>query len=277
MSRVVDEVRGDTGAGERGELGERLRGPLDPVLRAGWVAKGIVYVLVGILALRVAFGDGSENADEEGALRTISEQPFGGLLLWAVAIGLFLYVGGRLVEAAVVAADREPKERIAIAGSAVAHGSVAVLALSMAIGGGGGGGGDEEGLTATVMGMTGGRWLVGLAGVGIFAVGAGLVWGAVSKRVIEELDLDRASGGAEKVVIPLGVAGAAGRGVATGLIGVFVVSAAVRFDPDEAAGLDEALRELAGQPFGQFALALVALGLMAFGAVCILHARYRRD
>jgi hypothetical protein len=276
VSRVVDEVRGETGDGERGELGERLRGPLDPLLRAGWVAKGVVYVLIGILALQVAFGDGSENADEEGALRTISEQPFGGALLWAVAIGLFLYVGGRLVEAAVVASDREPKERLAIAGSAIAHGSVAVLALSMAIGGGGGGT-DEEGLTASVMDMTGGRWLVGLAGIAILAVGAGLIWGAVSKRVIDELDLDCAGGRAEKVVIPLGIIGAAGRGVATGLIGVFVVNAAVQFDPDEAAGLDEALKELAEQPFGQFALALVALGLMAFGAVCILHAKYRRD
>jgi hypothetical protein len=246
------------------------------VLRVGWSVKGVVYGLIGVLALQVAFGSGNGGADEEGALRAVAEQPLGTVMLWAVAAGLAFYTVGRVLEAALVATDRSWVQRMAIGGSGLVHGSVALLAARFAVGDRGGSGNDEETLTARALELPAGQWLVGIAGLVVLAVAAVLVWGAISKRYIDELDLDRAGGRARKVVVPIGFVGVAARGVALALIGWFVVHAALQHDPGEAAGLDEALHGLAQGPFGQAALTVVAAGFVAFGLTCLLHARYRR-
>jgi hypothetical protein len=264
------------GTGERSQTGERAREPLHWVLVAGWITKGIVYGLIGLLALQVAFGNGSQDADEEGALQQIGSQPLGGTLLWLVAAGLALYVVGRVLEAVLLATDRSTFSRLAIAASGVIHGGIALIAARMAMGDGGQSDGQEEAFTARLLEAPAGQWLVGLGGLAIVAVGLGLVWAAISKRFVDELDLDRATGRARRVVEVVGFAGVAARGAATALIGWFVIHAALQHDPSEANGLDDALREVADTPYGQIALAAVAIGFMAFGATCLLHARYRR-
>jgi hypothetical protein len=263
-------------SGGRGGAGERARGPLDPVLRVGWAAKGIVYGLIGVLALQVAFGSRSENADEEGALETVAAQPMGQMLLWFVAAGLVLYVVGRVLEAILLATDRPWHHRVVIGLSGLIHATVALAAARIAMGGGGGSDNEEEKLTARALELPAGQWLVGLAGLAVIAVGGILVWGAISKRYVDELDLDRSSGRARTYVIPIGFVGVAGRGAAVALLGWFLVHAALQTDPDETAGLDEALRQLAGGPLGVGGLALLAVGFMAFGAACLFHAHYRR-
>jgi hypothetical protein len=266
------------GNGGRSRAGEQARGPLDPVLRIGWFAKGVVYGLIGVLALQIAFGNRSEDADQEGALQTIASQSFGTALLWAVAVGLAFYAVGRILEAALVATDREWYKRVQIGASGLIYGSFALVAVQLATGQGGGGSSDnqEETLTARALEWPAGQVLVGLAGIAVMAGGAYLVWRAVSKKYVEELDLDRAAGRARTLAIALGLAGVAARGVAIGLIGWFLLHAAIQDQPDEAAGLDEALRQLGEAAYGKILLTILALGLMAYGATCMFHARYRR-
>jgi hypothetical protein len=267
----------DSGTGGDGSLGERLREPLDPVLRVGWFVKGIVYGLIGILALQVAFGGSDQDADEEGALQAIADQPFGTILLWAVAAGVAFYAIGRLVEAVLVATDREWYERVVIGGNAIVHGSIGVIAASFALGNGGGSDNEEEVLTARALELPAGQWLVGLAGLAVIVAGALLVWGAISKRYVDELDLDQAEGRAKTIVLTVGFVGVAARGLALALLGWFLLDAAIQNDPDEAAGLDEALRELAEAAYGTVLLGLLAIGFIAFGVTCIFHSKYRRS
>jgi hypothetical protein len=72
-----------------------------------------------------------------------------------------------------------------------------------------------------------------------------------------------------------GVAGHLSRAVVFGLIGVFVIKAAVDFNPKDAIGLDGALQKLAHTNYGPYLLGLTAAGLIAYGLYCFVDARYR--
>lgn len=268
--------RGRSSGNGRSSAGERARGPLHPVLIAGWLAKGVVYCTIGVIALQVAFGDRGEEADEEGAMRAIADQPLGGTLLWMVAGGLALYVIGRVLEAVLVASDRPWSHRLAIAGSGLVHGTIALAAAQFAMGDGSGNNDQEETWTARVLELPAGQWLLALGALVLLAIGVALIWGGVSRRFVDELDLDRASDRARRILVPVGILGVAARGAAVALLAWFLARAALEQDPQEAAGLDEALRELADTPVGQVVLAVLAVGFIAFGALCIAHAKLRR-
>jgi hypothetical protein len=266
--------RGDDHAGNHSSGDEP--DALHPILVAGWLAKGVVHVVVGILAVQLALGTRSGSADQEGALREIASQPMGGVLLWLVAAGLALYMIGRLVEA-WLSTDRSGWQRAAVAGKAVLYGLIALAAARIAMSGSSGSSDDQEKhLTARLLDAPAGQWLVGIGGLVIIGAGAYLVWWAWQKKFLDELDIDNAGPRAQRVLVPLGVGGIIARGVATALIGWFVLDAALQHDPDQAAGLDEALRRFAEGTAGQLGLGVVALGFIAYGIVCIAHARYRR-
>jgi hypothetical protein len=126
-----------------------------------------------------------------------------------------------------------------------------------------------------VLGWPGGRFLVGAAGLAVLAIGAMKVKQGWEKKFTEDMDLP-ADRHAREVAVRTGQIGSVAKGVAVGLIGVLVVVAAVQFDPGKANGLDPALKTLAGEPFGMFLLAAVALGLAAYGVFCFFDARYHR-
>jgi hypothetical protein len=249
---------------------------LHPILVAGWLAKGVVHVVVGILAVQLALGTRSGSADQQGALREIASQPMGGVLLWLVAAGLALYMVGRMAEAWLSTGESGWK-RAAVAGKALLYGAIAVAAARIAMGGSSGSSNNQEKhLTARLLDAPAGQWLVGVGGLVIIGAGAYLVWWAWQKKFLDELDIDNADPGKQRVLVPLGVGGITARGVATALIGWFVLDAALQHDPDQAAGLDEALRRFADGTGGQLGLGVVAVGFVAYGIVCIAHARYRR-
>ena len=250
---------------------------LHPALVIGWIVKGIVYGLVGFLAAQVAFGNSTGRPDQTGALQQIAEQPMGGVLLWAVAAGLALYTAGRMTEA-WYAKDESTAKRIGTAAKAALYGVVAVTAAGMASGSssGGGSGKTEESLTAKVLDAPGGQLIVGAVGVALIGYSLYQVWRALSKKFVDDLDLDRANGTTRTTLERLGQVGIAARGVATALIGWFVLDAAIQHEPSKANSLDEALLSLADSTWGKVGLAIVAFGFMAYGVVCIAHARYRR-
>ena len=156
------------------------------------------------------------------------------------------------------------------------HAALAVSVGRVALGSGGGGGGGPDDWTATLLQQPFGRWLVGLAGAVIFAVGLFQFYRAYDAKFMEKLKPGEMAPRERLWTRRAGRLGHAARGVVFLVIGVFLAQAALQSDPDEARGLGGALSALAAQPFGPYLLGLVAFGLVAFGLFMFVVARYRR-
>ncbi|MDX1420491.1 MAG: DUF1206 domain-containing protein [Rubricoccaceae bacterium] len=254
---------------------------LEMLARAGYAVKGVLYGLIGVLALQTALGGGGQTTGTRGAIRTVAESSFGTVLLWLVAIGLVGYALWRFVQAAL---DPEHKgddtegvaKRLGYAGSGVVYAGLAVYTFSILLGGGGSGGGGADAWTATLMSQPFGVWLVGIAGAITIGIGLYHLRRAWTVEFKERLKMGELDARAERWAIGVSRFGIAARAVVFVLIGVFLIVAAVQTDPQEARGLDGVLQTLRDQPFGPYLLGLVALGLVGYGIYCFVNARYRR-
>lgn len=248
--------------------------------RFGLMAKGAVYALIGILAIKAAMGSGGRVGGSKEAVQYVGSQPFGQALLVLIGIGLLAYAVWRFIMAA---ADTENEgsdtsgivKRIGFAASGVVNAAIAVTALQMALGSSGEGDGAKT-WAAKIMNESFGQWLVALLGVAIIAVGVYQFYTAYTKRFLEKLDTASMSYKVRRAVIRMGQAGYASRGVVFPIIGVALVSAALTHDPSEAKGMGEALHTLAASTHGKVLLILVAAGLLAYGVFTVALARYRR-
>jgi hypothetical protein len=266
-------------AGAAGRAGDS--DALEHLARIGLIAYGVVHLLVAWLALQLAWtGGNDDSADQAGALAQLAEQPLGRPLLWLLAVGLVALAAWQAAEvlrwrSRLSSSGDARKKALEKTGKAVAkavlYAVLAVLAVRAATGGGGGGGQQQA---AGVFGWPAGRWLVGLVGLVVIGVGVYLVHKGVSKRFLEEVDLGQAPPRTTRLVTRLGQAGFPAKGVALGVVGALLVYAAATFDPARATGLDGALRTILGAPFGKVLLTLVAIGIAAFGAYCLVRARY---
>lgn len=248
--------------------------------RFGLAMKGISYLLVAALALKVAVGGGGQAEDRQGALRTVADEPFGWALILLVGLGFGCYALWRFVQA-VFDRDDEGDDAEGLAkrtgdlAKGVLYAVLAVATFSILAGSGGGGSQEEDKATAVVLDLPLGRWLVGLGGLAIVGAGAFNAYRAVSGSFRKELREEAMHAAARPWYIAFGVAGHLARAVVFALIGFFLLRAAWQYDPDEAIGLDEALQKLAGEAYGAFLLGAVALGLAAYGLFCLVQARYR--
>jgi hypothetical protein len=239
--------------------------------RLGLATRGAIYLLVAVLAAQVALGQRSEEADQRGALAELADRSFGWVALLVLAAGFAGYAAWRLVRAIKGEEPGEPDatHRLADVGRAAVHVGLFVSCVGVLRGDRGG-----EDATRTwterLMADGWGRWVVGAAGLVLVGYGAWQVYRAVSGRFRKHLE--RRS----PWVLRLGVVGHLGRGLAFGIIGGFVVRAAVRFDPAEPVGLDAALHDLAGSSAGRLVVLVVAIGLAAFGLFSMAEARDRR-
>ena len=251
---------------------------IERMARVGYAAYGIVYLLVGVLALQAAFG-GGETTSQEGALRQVLLAPLGRILLAMIVIGLLSYATWRLFQG-IVDPENEGKgakgivKRVDHVLNGLFHAALAFSAGRLALGTGGGGGSPDD-WTARLLAQPFGRWLAAIAGAVI--VGAGLYqFYKAYKADFNELESGEMSARERTWATRSGRLGYAARGVVFGVIGVFLIRAALQTDPDEARGLGGALETLARQPFGPYILGAVALGLVAYGAFMFVMARYRR-
>ncbi len=249
--------------------------------RFGFGARGVVYCLVGALALMAALGSGGQTTGSRGALETLIGEPFGRVLLGAIALGLGCFAIWRVVEAISDADGHGSSGKgLAFRGGHLASGllyaGLAFFAFSLALGWGGGGSNEDQSAqdwTAWLMQQPFGRWMVGF--IGLVIVGAGLAFirkgwtGDVSEFL--ELTPER-----RRWVVPLGRAGHAARGVVFVIIGAFVVVAAVQAQSSEVRGLGGALHTVEQQSFGWLLLAVTATGLFAFGTFGFVQALYRQ-
>lgn len=251
--------------------------------RFGYLALGIVYIVIGILAFWAAMGRGGATTDQRGALETIYNQPFGAVLLFLVALGLAGHGLWRFVQAGW---DTENKgtdakgiaTRIGYAVIGVSYLVLSFAAFRLALGSGGLGGSSEQSTqdwTARLMEQPFGQVLVVIAGLIVLGVAIAQFFRTAKASFLEKLDLSELDQRGTQLVKTLGRVGHAARGAVFGIIGIFLMIAAWQHSPQQAKGLGGALQELAQQPFGPFLLAAVALGMFAFGLFCVAEARYR--
>lgn len=244
--------------------------------RVGLVARGATYILIGFIALQMAFGDAARSANQKGAFRTVASQPFGEVLLWIIAAGLLGYALWQLIAAFQVNADGAAKEWGERALYLVKTAVYVVLAWTAASIAMHSGSTSSTSTTAELMKSDAGRWLVGLVGLAIIVTGLALAWRGWTTDFEKKLRTEQMGETTYRVIRTLGRVGYVARGVVFTLFGLLVVYSALTFAPKEASGLDEALQEVAQAPAGQLLLTLVALGLIAFGVYSCTEARYRR-
>ena len=259
----------------------RAGGPwLQRGARAGYAASGVVYLTLGIIALQ---GAGGQSTNSRGAIATLAQQPGGTFLVLLVGVGLLGYAAWRLVEAATGAeGEGDDAKGLAVraghAGSGLLYGALGVWALRLLAGkeSAASSGDGTADWTARLMDLPAGRGLVAAAGLGVAGYGAYQLYKAVAKDVSKRLDLGGVSADARQWIVRVGRAGLGARGVVFVIVGGFLLLAALRRDPGQAGGLGEALAALERAPYGGILLALVALGLMAYGVYQLVNARWRR-
>ena len=252
--------------------------------RLGYAVKGVVYLIIGLLAAELAIGHGGAATDQRGAIHIISDQPFGKFLLIIVAIGLFGYALWSLIQAYF---DTEGKghhakgalARIGYAAVGVAYGALAFGTFQLAVGTGNVGNSSTvstQDWTARLLKLPFGVALVVIVGLVVLGIAAYLYSNAYTARFKSQFNLATVSAQVRKGIIFLGRFGYAALGVVFTIIGIFLIVAALKHNPGEAKGLDSALAELLHQPFGPLLLGIVALGLLAYGIYSFAEARYRR-
>jgi hypothetical protein len=274
---------GEDGARRAESAGEdvaRTR-PFEWLARAGLAARGVVYALIGVLAIKVSLGSGGETTDQQGALATIASSPFGKVLLVLVTIGLFGYALWRLVRAGIghgpETGEDDVKDRISGVVSGIAYGALGVTAVKILIGASSSSSSSKtEKATGGVLGWPGGRYLVIVAGLVVIGVAVDQALKGIKRKFLEDSKTERMSPGVDEAFTAAGVIGYVARAVVFALIGWFVIKAAIDYDPNKAVGLDQALSKLSSSSFGPVVLGIVAAGLIAFGCYSVIDARYRK-
>lgn len=236
----------------------------EPLARVGLIAKGVSYGLVGVLALKLALGDGGAATSNQGAMQHLAGTSFGTIVLVLLAIGLAAYAIWRLIQA------WQGTERFANAARFLIYGALTYSAVRILTGSG------QQSqnksahkTTAAVFSWPGGTWLVGLVGAILIGIGLYQLYMGVSRKFEEKWR------GQSKVGNVVGVIGHIARFVVLALVGAFAIKAAVDYNPQQAVGLDGALQKLAHESYGSFLLGITAAGLVAYGIFCFVDARYR--
>jgi len=265
-------------AQERGDEVAQSRG-FEWLARAGFVARGLIYGIIGILAVKLALGAGGKTTNQQGALKTIAHQPFGKVLLILVACGLGGYALWRFVRALLGHGPEDSDshfERVAAFGSGIVYAGLCVIAVEILLGSGSRGSGNASKTTAGVFGWPAGTWLVGIAGTVLIGIGLYQGYRGISKDFLKDSKTEQMSARIRHWMEWIGSFGHLARMVVFGLVGVFLIRAAIDYNPNKAVGLDGALAKIAHASYGPFLLGIVAVGLIAFGIYSLSDARYRR-
>ena len=242
----------------------------------GLVAYGLMHILVGWLALQLAFGDRAGSPSSQGALQVLAQQPGGAVLLWAVGLGLFVLAGWQLMEASWghTSETGNPRtlKRLGSVGSAIVYIVLGGSAIKTAVAGPSSA--NEDSWTRKLLELPVGQLIVIGVGVVIGIVAVVNLQRGVTASFDDQLKSGTLSGRSGAIVQPLGQVGYVAKGIALGVVGGLFAWAGATYDPKEAGGLDNALRTLLEAPAGPWLLVVVASGIIVFGVYCFAWTKY---
>jgi formate hydrogenlyase subunit 3/multisubunit Na+/H+ antiporter MnhD subunit len=253
------------------------------VARVGLVAKGLSYGLVGALALKLALGDGGKATSRQGALQSLAQHSFGKIVLFLLAAGFAAYALWRFIQAWTEGSDEHDSawktwgKRAAYAGRGLIYAGLTYSTIRIATGAGHQQAQNQKAhhSAGMVLSWPGGRWIVGATGLALAAVALWNLYRGLARKFEDRWRVARLTAAVRRWGSRAGVLGHVARFVVFGLIGVFVVKAALDYNPKDAIGLDGALQKLAQASYGPWLLGLTAAGLVAYGVYCLVDARLR--
>jgi hypothetical protein len=253
---------------------------MERLARLGYATEGAMYTLIGLLAARAAFGAGDHATGQRGALEIIAGSPFGSVLVGLIALGFLGYALWRGVQA-IADPDGEGTDlkalgkRVGYGAGALVYAGLAFSAVGLILGSASQGNGTPDDWTALLLSWPLGRIFVACVGIAVVGLGLRELYHVYKARFLEYLKLDEMGEKVRRWTERWGRLGIAARGLVFGVVGTFLVRAALEYDPREARGLGGALQALARQPLGPWLLGAVALGLVAYGLFMLSVARYR--
>jgi hypothetical protein len=261
---------------------ERAR-PFQWMVRAGFVARGITYGVIGGLALAIALGAGTSGAapNQQGALTLIARTPIGRAALVVLSAGLLAYALWKFGQGIF---GRGPEggggvslmDRMSNLAAGVSYLAFFILAVRVVGGSSGSAQGQQKHVTAGILGWPGGQLLVGAAGGILIVVSLVQLYDAIRANFADQIKTHEMEPAERRVFMLLGRVGIAARAIVFALVGYFLVRTAIDFDPNDAVGVDGALARLHQQLLGPWVLGLVAAGLVIFAAYSLMEGRYRR-
>jgi hypothetical protein len=265
--------RRNGGSGSRTAGGS---GALNTFARLGFVARGITYIVIGVIAVMVALGVARHEPDTAGAIEAIATKPFGYLLLWILVIGFLGLAVWRFVQAAVRRLNLTEGHRVRALVYGIGYAIAFLSTLMFVLHGTKPAAGDSSArdYTAHVLSLDGGRVIVAVAGIVLVALGIVMAVRGFGAEFTRHLRMGWMSRGTQDAVVRLGQAGYVARAMVG--IGIAALDAAITYDAAKAKGIDGVLRSFAQSPFGPWLLILVALGLIAFGILSFAEAKWRR-
>lgn len=259
---------------------------MESLMRAGHVVRGLVYGVIGLLAVKVALGDGGQLADPQGAIVALGQSPLGTALLWFILIGLVGYGLWGFIRAIAdpLHKGNDAKgiaTRVGYAVSGISYLLLAVatfglISASASAAHNGAQTAQTQETTAQLLSQPWGAWVVGLAGLVVIGVGAMQIIKGFKGEFDQQFNAYAISPQQHRIITQLGRFGTAARGLVFALIGVFLLLTAINNDPSQAKGIDGVLYALLQQPSGPALLLVVALGLMAFGVYSALSGLWLR-
>jgi len=264
------------------ETRERARsgsGWYEWLARGGLVAKGVSYGIVGVLAVMLAVGEGGTATSRDGALHALAQESFGRIVIALLVAGFAAYALWRVIQALALPTDdgKDWLKRAGYLGRAAIYAGLTFSALSILLGDGGSSSQNAKAhhTTGLVLSWPAGTWLVGMGGAVLIGVGLWNAYRGLARKFEDKWNTGHMGATARRWAGRVGVVGHLARAVVFTLIGVFVIRAALQYDPKEAIGLDGALQKLASAAYGPYLLGLTAAGLIAYGLYCLADARFR--
>lgn len=253
------------------------------VARTGLVAKGLSYGLVGALACKLALGAGGQATSRQGALQQLAHDSFGKPVLIGLAIGFAAYALWRFIEAWAERADAQDgaakvwAKRVVYVARGLVYAALTYSTVRILTGSGGGASQNAKAhqSAAVALAWPGGRLIVGGVGLVLVAIAFVQAYEGLARKFEERWRVSRLTPAVRRWGARAGVAGHLARAVVFGLIGIFVIKAAVDYKPKDAIGLDGALQKLAHASYGPWLLGLTAAGLVAYGIYCLVDAALR--
>ncbi|OYD70183.1 DUF1206 domain-containing protein [Rhodococcus sp. OK302] len=245
--------------------------------RAGFVTSGIVHLIIGYIAIRVALGGAAGATDQSGAMAELASKPGGKIALWVGVVAFLVMALWRLAESALGKSSEPGSERtssevinrIKAFSLSVVYFAFAFTAFGFARGSGKSSGAQSSGLSARLMQSTAGTVALIVVGLIVIAVGGYHVYKGASRNFVKDL-----KGEPSDLVRRLGIVGYIAKGLAIAAIGLLFILAAAQSAPNKATGLDGAFKALLAQPYGATLLVLAGLGIITYGLYCFAMARY---